>query len=146
MCCQQMQLVRFEPKSLTEDTLYCWCWYPEVSAGSLGCLSWTSNETLLWFDPHVLHLLTATQSTYLHRFQVVIPACDCLINRWILPKRCSEPSLNCSHRFRLIKPRTTLRYLLLRRHLGLRTLTAPQWPGSELPHVTENLKSVISLL
>jgi len=46
-----------------------------------------------------------------------------------------EPELNCSHIFWLMRPKTTLYLLLLRRHFRVRTVTALQWSESELPHV-----------
>jgi hypothetical protein len=64
--------------------------------------------------------------------KVITPACDRLLDRRILPKCYSEPAPNSSHRFWLRKPQTTLQSLLLRRHFRTRTVTALQWPGSEL--------------
>jgi hypothetical protein len=98
------------------------------------------ERKLLWFDRHVVHFLTTGQNSYISDAafiqKVVIPAFDWLLIRLIVPKRSSEPPLNCSHIFWSMKPKTTLRFLLSRCHFLVRTMTALQWPRSELPHIT----------
>jgi len=61
---------------------------------------------------------------------------DWLFIRWTLPKHYSELALNCTHRFWLVKSKTTLCCFLLRHHFWVRMVTALQWPGSKLAHVT----------
>jgi hypothetical protein len=54
-----------------------------------------------------------------------------------LPRWCSEPALNCSHRFWLRKPNTTLTLFLLQCYFRLRMAILLEQPVSELHHVTE---------
>jgi len=56
-CWQQLQLMRLEPKSLTEDSAYCGCcWNSKLSAGSMDwcvCGLWI-NTSLIWSTSYSL--------------------------------------------------------------------------------------------
>jgi len=97
------------------------CWVFELTCVNV-------ERKLLWFHPHDVHLLTILKA--------VLSTCDWILIMRILPKCCTEPALNCSHIFWLMKPKIALCCLLLRRHFRVRTVIALQWPRSELQHVT----------
>jgi len=118
------------------------CWFFGLTCVDLEWM-------LLWFYPYIVHLLMAFQSSSCTDAaciqKVIILACDWLHIRWILSNCCSEPVLNCSHRFWPMKPKATLHFLLLSCHFRVRMVTALQWPGRELPHVTGKLEVFLNI-
>jgi hypothetical protein len=96
-------------------------WCPVLMEPRKALLQLGPSLQLLWFGPPDVHLLTASQTSYLCRLSrysgLVIPAFNWLLIRWLLPKRCSNPALNCSHKLWLVEPKATL--------LCFTVLTAP---------------------
>jgi hypothetical protein len=140
---QQLYLVSSELMSLTEDCPNCSSWYSEFSASSSGWLLGSMNKrcsdsvhmlfTCWWLARAELADKPLFRRLLYHHLIR-------LLWLWILLRWCSELSLNCSHRFWIMKPETELSFLLLWHHFRLTMVTALQRPISELLHVTVNLE------